>query len=89
MNISDVLLGRRITKCDKEDAAQIPDPKIPLFNYRVFFSDGGKMDIKQVAISSHSCGSRTTFVNEDGYTMFVFPDSSIKYIAVDEDGETG
>lgn len=86
MNLTSILGAR---KCDKENDTQIPGPKIPLFDYRIFFTDGGKMDIKQVAISSHSCGSRTTFVNQDGYTMFVFPDSSIKYIAVVENGETG
>lgn len=52
-------------------------------NYVIFFTDGTVKKFYGVAISS-KYENRNVFIDEQGRTVFVVPDSSVKYIA-DED----
>jgi hypothetical protein len=51
-----------------------------MMNYDIFFLDGSRLSLENVAISSKNEKSRTCFINKDGYTVCVVPDCALKYI---------
>jgi hypothetical protein len=51
-----------------------------LGDYEIVFYDGDKVALTNVFISSQIKCTRTTFFDANGRTVFVAPDSSVKYI---------